>query len=152
MLYRSQRKQCIFAVYACSFPQSNMNVGFYSHHITENHFSKVTSKIPIAISEGVLIMADLSTISDTGDFPLCETPFCWSLWHFTLLINFKVFDCSFSVSLMVSFSTTSFPLNATVPLEWVPHPPFLWYSILFGCSHPLSWSLPSPTGWWFPNL
>lgn len=43
-------------------------------------------------------------------------------WHFTFLINFKSL-CFFSVSLMVSFSTTiSLPLNALVPLGLVLGP------------------------------
>lgn len=56
-----------------------MNVGFYSHHITENNFSQVTSKILIAIFERILIMADLSTISDTDDFS--------SVWNSILLVS-----------------------------------------------------------------
>lgn len=51
-----------------------MNVGFYSHHFTENNFSKVISKIPIATPEGVFPMTDLSAVSDMVISPLWATP------------------------------------------------------------------------------
>ena len=55
----------------------NMNASFYSHHFTENNFSKVISKIPIATPEGVFPLADLSAFSDTGDFSSLGNSACW---------------------------------------------------------------------------
>ena len=124
----------------CSFISSiNMNASFCSHHFTENNFSKVISKIPIATPEGVFPVADLSAFSDTGDFSSLGNSACWLPWHFLSWLTPKVSDCSFSVSLMASFPTF-------LPGS-VLGPRLLRYYIVFGHSHLFSWFLsPAMTG------
>lgn len=104
-------KNIVYIWCLCLFISSMLcNVSFYSHHSTENNFSKVTSKIPIASCfQGQTSLLYLTSVIS----PLWETPGYGLSWHFTLLILFLL--CLLNGLLVHHLS----PLNDVAPLALI---------------------------------